>query len=361
KLAHLLVNYSIKLKKGESCLINAIDVPSSMVEYLIEEVYAVGAYPVVNVSTITIDRAMVKGSTQESLSHWATIDSYRMNNVDTFIGIRGIVNPRELASLTEQNQLYMKHYDTPVHHDIRIPHTRWVVLRYPTLLMAYQANLSFEEFTAFFYKVTTEVDYPKMRKAMEKAKIYLDQADMVHITGKGTDLSFSIKGMGSIVCAGEMNIPDGEIYTAPIKESVNGVITYNTPSTYNGHLFSDISFTIEKGKIVQATSDDTELLNKILDTDEGSRYFGEFALGCNPAILEPMDNTLFDEKIAGSFHFTPGMAYEDCDNTNRSSIHWDLVHIQRPEYGGGEIIIDNELIRKDGRFVHPSFTDLNFD
>jgi aminopeptidase len=359
KLAKLLVNYSVALKEGEVCLINAVDVPISMVEKLIKAVVDAKAIPLLNQSTIRAERALIEYSSPESLKLWADIDAYRMAKVDAFIGIRAIVNSRENATIQKQYTNYAHLYNTPVHHDIRVPKTKWVVLRYPTQLMAYQANMGSKEFEDYFWKVTTEVDYKAMEKAMQKAKAFLDKADKVEIKGVGTDLSFSIKNMGSIICAGEMNIPDGEIYSCPVKDSVNGTITYNCSSTYNGHTFNDVAFTIKDGKIIEATSDDTKALNAILDTDEGARYFGEFALGCNPAITFAMDNILFDEKIAGSFHFTPGNAYEDCDNGNRSAIHWDLVQIQSQEYGGGQIFIDGELIRQDGIFVHESFVDLN--
>lgn len=359
QLAHLLVTYSVSLKKGERCLINATDVPISMVEALIEEVYQAGGYPEVNISNIAIERALIKGASSESLTGWTDNDSYKMNNMDAFIGIRGIVNPAEMAHVGKGYELYNKIYNNKVHHDIRVPHTKWVVLRYPTSLMAYKANMSFKEFEEYFYRVTSEVDYEAMDKAMDKAKAFMDQVDRVHIIAKDTDLSFSIKNIGSVKCSGHRNIPDGEIYSAPVLNSVNGVIHYNTASTYHGHTFNDVRFVIKEGKIVEATSDDTIAINKVLDSDEGARYFGEFALGCNPAITFAMDNTLFDEKIAGSIHFTPGNAYTNCDNTNRSSVHWDLVQIQTPQYGGGEIWMDGELIRKDGVFVHPSFTDLN--
>ncbi|WP_422481785.1 aminopeptidase [Pleomorphochaeta sp. DL1XJH-081] len=360
-LARLLVRYSIGLKPGESCLIHATDVPDSMVEKLVEEVYEAGGYPQVQLMSIRLERALIAQSTTKSLSLWAECDAFRMNKMDAFIGIRGIVNPREHATLGASFHSYMEYYNAPVHHDIRVPHTKWVVLRYPTQLMAYQANMSTKEFEDFFYSVTSEVDYLAMAAAMEKAKAFLDLADSVHIVAKDTDITFSIKGMGAVPCAGLRNIPDGEIYTCPIRDSVNGIITYNTASTYHGHCFTDISFTVKNGKIIDATADDVDAINAILDSDEGARYFGEFALGCNPNINFAMDNTLFDEKIAGSIHFTPGNAYDTCDNGNRSSIHWDLVQIQTPQFGGGKIYIDGQLIREDGRFVHEAFVDLNFD
>ncbi|MGI6433606.1 MAG: aminopeptidase [Sphaerochaetaceae bacterium] len=360
ELARLLVTYSVELQKGENCLINAMDVPPSMIEHLIEAVYEAGGNPLVNMSTIGIERALIGDSTQHSLQLWADIDAQRMARMDAFIGIRGIVNPREMANVQQQYHSYMHLYDKPVHHDIRIPKTKWVVLRYPTQLMAYQAQMSTKEFEDFFYRVTVDVDYRAMDEAMQSAKAFLDRTDQVHIIGPKTDITFSIKGMGSVICAGKRNIPDGEIYSCPHKESVEGIITYNTPSTFNGHQYNQVQFVVRKGKIVEATGDDSEKLNAVLDTDEGARYFGEFSFGCNPRIHHPMDNTLFDEKIAGSIHLTPGNAYQECDNGNRSAVHWDLVQIQTPQYGGGEIYLDGVLVRKDGRFVHPAFAALNF-
>ena len=160
---------------------------------------------------------------------------------------------------------------------------------------------------------------------------------------------------------GDHNIPDGEVFSCPVRDSVEGVIQYNAPTVYQGVSFDDIRLEFEKGKIVNATSNNTKRLNEILDSDAGARYIGEFAIGFNPYITEPMRDILFDEKIAGSFHFTPGQAYEEADNGNKSQVHWDMVCIQRPEYGGGEIIFDGELIRKDGLFVKEELESLNPD
>ena len=359
RLAALLVEHSVRLEAGESCLINAVDVPTTMVEALVNAVYDKGAYPIVHLWNQRIERAVVERATEASLDTWAHVDQYRMEQMDAFIGIRGVANVRELATISEQANMASLRYDKPVHMQTRLTKTKWVVLRYPTEVMAMQANMGTVEFEDFFYRVCTEVDYEAMGAAMAEAKRFLDQVDQVRIVAPDTDLSFSIKGMGWIPCAGEMNIPDGEIYTAPVKDSVNGTIRYNTESTYHGHSFKDVSFTFRDGKIVEAHADDDEKINAILDQDEGARYIGEFALGVNPAILSPMDNTLFDEKISGSIHFTPGNAYEDCDNTNRSSVHWDLVQIQRSEWGGGAMYFDGELVRKDGVFVHPRLLCLN--
>lgn len=359
RLADLLVRYSVNLQKGESCLINAVDVPVAMTEALIEAVYEAGGNPVVNIWSERIERAMTEGATKDSLKVWTDVDSYRMKAMDAFIGIRGIANVRELASIPDQTSLVSEHYNRPVHLGIRVPHTKWVVTRFPTEIMAMQAGKSTREFEDFFYRVTTEVDYGDMARRFAQAKPFLDAVDKVRIIAPGTDLSFSVKGLGWVPCAGQANIPDGEIYTAPVRTSVNGTIAYNCDSTYHGHKFSDIRFVFKDGKIVEAHADDDALIDAILDADEGARYVGEFALGVNPQITEPMDNILFDEKIGGSFHFTPGNAYDDCDNGNRSSVHWDLVQRQDAKAGGGEIWMDGVLVRKDGVFVHEALKMLN--
>lgn len=254
--------------------------------------------------------------------------------------------------------LYEKLYSTPVHHGIRVPKTRWVVLRYPNESMAQLSGTSTEAFEDFYFQVCN-LDYSKMGRAMKSLVELMNRTDQVRVTGEGTDLTFSIKGIPAIACDGQLNIPDGEVYTAPVRDSVQGVITYNAPSLYQGCTFENVRLEFENGKIVKATANHTERLNEIFDTDEGARYIGEFAIGVNPYILKPMKDILFDEKIMGSIHFTPGNCYDDAYNGNSSAIHWDLVMIQREEYGGGEIYFDGRLIRKNGRFVIPELECLN--
>ncbi|MDD5629069.1 MAG: aminopeptidase, partial [Elusimicrobia bacterium] len=278
-----------------------------------------------------------------------------MKQADAYIGIRGPDNPFDLADLPgRQMGMYQSIFFKRVHMQQRIPHTRWVVLRYPNNAMAQLAKTSQEAFEDFYFDVCC-ADYPRMDKAMDRLAALMRRTDRVRLTGQGTDLSFSIKGMPPVKCAGRLNIPDGEIYTAPVKDSVNGVIRYNTPTLHDGVVYHGVTLTFAKGRIVRAAADaDSKKLNAVLDTDAGARYVGEFALGVNPFIREPMLDTLFDEKIAGSFHFTPGNAYDDADNGNRSAVHWDMVFIQRPEYGGGEMWFDGRLVRKDGRFTDRS-------
>lgn len=360
KLAETLINYSCHLKKGEKVLISFSNSECEpLVKALIKEAYKIGALPYVHQDTISISRELRKNITEEQLNDMAKYDSLRMNDMDAYIGFSSPLNAYELSDVPqEKTDLFNRLYMNPVHFDIRVPKTKWVVLRYPNSSMAQLAKKSTEAFEEFYFDVCS-VDYAKMDKAMDNLKNLMEKTDKVHIKGNGTDLTFSIKGIPAIKCSGEMNIPDGEVYTAPVKNSINGVLSYTCPSLYEGFTYDNIKLTFKDGKIINAIANDTERINKVFDTDEGARYVGEFALGVNPYITEPMMNILFDEKISGSFHFTPGNAYEDAFNGNRSAIHWDLVCIQTPEYGGGEIWFDDVLIRKDGLFVLPELECLN--
>ncbi|WCF10120.1 aminopeptidase [Paenibacillus thiaminolyticus] len=359
KLAQNLVGYSINVQPGENVLIEMIGSERELVTMLVDEVAARGGRPFVQLTDRKVLRSLIKNASEEQMKTWREYDLLRMQNMQGYIGIRAGENANEMSDVPEDKmKLYDAIYSHPVHMEERVKRTKWVVLRYPNASMAQLANTSSEAFEDFYFDVCN-LDYSKMDKAMESLKALMDRTDKVRLTGPGTDLTFSIRGIGSIKCSGQNNIPDGEVYTAPVRDSVNGTLTYNTPSIYNGFTFENISFRFENGKIVEATSNDTARINHILNSDEGARHIGEFAIGVNPYILHPMKDTLFDEKIAGSIHFTPGQAYETADNGNRSSIHWDLVLIQRPEYGGGEMYFDDVLVRKDGLFVIPELECLN--
>ena len=359
KLAKNLINYSVKLKPGEKILIESLGNEVLLTRELIRQAYLAGGIPFVTVKNNELTRVLLMNATKEQMTKIGEFEAIRMREMDAYIGIRIWENINEMSDVPAENmKLYMEYYWKPVHKEIRVCKTKWCILRYPNHSMAQLANMSTEAFEDFFFDVCC-LDYQKMSLAMDSLVELMNKTDVVRIKGPGTDLTFSIKGMKAIKCDGEKNIPDGEVYTAPVKDSVNGYITYNVPAVYQGFTFENIRFEFKNGKIVKAIANDSERINKILDTDEGARYIGEFALGVNPYILKPMKDTLFDEKINGSFHFTPGSSYEDCYNGNESAIHWDLVCIQRPEYGGGEIWFDDKLVRKDGRFVIQELDALN--
>ncbi len=359
KLAKGLVNYSVKVQKGEKCLIEAFGIDTALVNALVKEVYLAGGYPFVWLRDTKVTRAILNGCDTEVLSKMADYDGYMMKEMDCYIGIRGGGNAFELCDVDAKKMSdYSTIYSKKVHHELRVGGTKWVILRYPNPSMAQLASMSTEAFEDYYFNVCT-LDYAKMDRAMDSLKALIEKTDKVRIVAPSTDLTFSIKGMPAVKCSGSCNIPDGEIYTAPLKYSVNGVITYNAPSINDGFKFENVSLTFENGKIVKATSNNTEKLNEILNVDEGARYVGEFAFGVNPFIDKPMGDILFDEKISGSIHFTPGSCYEECDNGNHSAEHWDLVLIQTEQYGGGEIYFDDVLIRKNGLFVIDELKCLN--
>ncbi len=357
KLAEGLTGFSTGLKKGERVLIDAFDVPDSIVIALIRAARKLGAHPYVQLHRARVTRELSLGAEEAQFTPHAEIELARMQKMDAYIALRGSDNIFEGADIPADRVQLVSRLMKPV-IDHRVGKTKWVVLRWPTSAMAQQAGMSTEAFEEFYLKVCT-LDYSRLTPGMAALKKLMDATDRVHLKGPGTDLRFSIKGIGSQPCGGLRNIPDGEVFSCPVKDSVEGVVQYNAPTVYLGSSFDNIRLVFKQGRIVEATSSNTKRLNEILNSDAGARYIGEFAIGFNPYILEPMRDILFDEKIAGSFHFTPGQAYEGVGNGNKSQVHWDMVCIQRPEYGGGEIWFDGKLIRKDGLFVPKSLHKLN--
>jgi aminopeptidase len=360
KLAEALTGFSTRLKKGDKVMIDAFDIPDLMVIALVRAARECGAQPWVRLNHARVNREMLMALEPEMIELNAKLELERMKAMDAYIAVRGSENIFETSDVPPEVSQASAKINHPV-LDWRVGKTRWVVLRWPSSAMAQQAQMSTEKFEDFFFDVCT-MDYARMRPGMAALKARIDAAETVDIKGPGTDLHFSIKGLKAIPCGGRRNIPDGEVYTAPVKDSVEGVLTYNTPTVYQGDGYDNVRLEFKKGKIVKATCNGNDAkLNKILDSDPGARYIGEFSFGFNPFIRDAMRDTLFDEKIAGSFHFTPGQAYEGvADNGNRSQIHWDMVCIQRPDYGGGEIYLDGKLVRKDGLFVgDPGIEKLN--
>jgi aminopeptidase len=359
QLAEGLIGFSTQLKKGERVLIDAFDVPDQMVVSLIRAARRHGAHPYVSLHRARVTREMTLGAAEDQYAPHAEVELARMQKMDAYIALRGSDNIFEASDVPPERVQLVSRLMKPV-LDHRVGKTKWVVLRWPTPSMAQLAGKSTEEFEDFYFRVCT-LDYSRMTVGMKALADLMKATDQVHIKGPGTDLRFSIKGIGAQPCGGLRNIPDGEVFSCPVKDSVEGVVQYNAPTVYLGNSFDNIRLVFKKGRVVEATSNNTKRLNEILDSDDGARYIGEFALGFNPHILEPMRDILFDEKIAGSFHFTPGQAYEGVGNGNRSQVHWDMVCIQRPEYGGGEIYFDGKLIRKDGLFIPASLQKLNPD
>jgi len=359
KLAKMLLEYSNKVEAGQHVLIKGNYVAKPLIKELIKHTYKLGAYPHTEILDDEIGRELSLGNTEERMKKVTMWNLEKYKEIDVFITIVADENDSEYSDVPTEVKIMQARVGKPV-SNLVVNHKQWVLLNYPTPSLAQKAKMSLEQFEDFLLDVCL-VDYAKMNEAMKSLKKLMDKTDRVRITGPGTDLTFSIQGLQAIPCAGDCNIPDGEVFTAPVLNSVNGTIQYNTPSPYQGVVFNNVKLEFKDGKIINATADNNvDKLNEILNTDEGARYIGEFAIAVNPLIKYPMGDILFDEKIDGSLHFTPGQAYEgEADNGNRSAIHWDLVLIQRPEYGGGAIYFDDQLVRQDGRFVLPELECLN--
>ncbi len=355
-LAKNLIDYSVRLQPGEILYLEmkgkeTLELGKEIIKYATLK----GGMPFWFYNDESLLRQFLSSATEEQMQSMANYHLGLMKQASAYLGLRGSDNPFDLSDIdSAQLDKFQKIFYKPVHLEERVRKTKWCVMRFPNNAMAQLAETSQEKFEKFYYDVCN-LNYAKMSDAMDPLVELMAKTDKVHITAPGTDLTFSIKDIPMVKCDGQRNIPDGEVYTAPVRDSINGTISYNTPSLKDGFLYNDIKFTFKDGKIIEATcTGDNKKLNEILDTDDNSRYVGEFAIGVNPFILHPMKDTLFDEKIAGSFHLTPGCCYDEAPNGNISAIHWDLVLIQREDYGGGEIYFDDKLIRKDGIFTDPA-------
>jgi aminopeptidase len=359
RLADILMGHSLHLQPGESVLIECFDVPDEAVSALVERAAAAGALPILQQYSQAVRRTQLLCATEASMRLAGEVELHRMAAVDAYIAVRGSHNVTELADVpVDKMKLFTKYVQKPVHFDLRVKRGRWVVLRYPTASMAQLAGMSSAGFADFYFAVCT-LDYGHLARAMQPLEELMNRTDRVRLVSPGTDLTFSIKGIPAVLCGGEHNIPDGEVFTAPVRESINGTIAFNAPTVYQGVAFDQVSLKFKDGQVVESGGSDPKRIEDILNTDEGARYTGEFAIGVNPRITRPMRDILFDEKIAGSVHLTPGQCYDEADNGNQSEVHWDLVLLQDRAHGGGELWFDDVLVRQDGLFVTPELQPLN--
>lgn len=359
QLAETIVNHSIKVQKDENVkiLVETME-PIDLVKELVKLINEKGANVDVSFNDPSVEALVNKGTSDKKIEFLKKKEKLDIDNFDSFIRI--YCNQGDYltnivpADITNKIGHALKEF-----RDIRANERKWVLLNYPSIIDSHKAKMNYDEFKEFSFDAMC-YDYEQMAKDLEPLKKLMEKTDKVRLTGVGTDITFSIKDIPAIPCAGECNIPDGECFTAPVKDSINGVIKYNTPSPYRGHVFHGVTLEFKDGKIIKATCDeDNDRLNEIFDTDEGARFVGEFSIGTNPMIKYPMGDILFDEKIIGSIHFTPGACYDEAPNGNSSSIHWDMVLIQREDYGGGNIYFDDVLIRENGIFVIDELKHLN--
>ena len=360
KLAQNLVRHSLRVVPDERVLLDFRGPATvELLREVITEVTRAGGVPFVLFGEDSLTRRFLRDANEDQVAAWGKINENLMREMQCYMRVNGTDNPFDLADLSENARKWEReYYMNRVHLKIRVPNTKWVVLRYPTYSMAQQARMSREAFADLYYKVCN-LDYERFSRAMDPLKELMEKTDRVRLTAKDTDVEFSIKGIGVVKCDGAMNIPDGEVFTAPVKDSVNGVITYNSGTIYSGTSWDWVRLFFEKGKIVNIeASNDVEKLREIFSTDEGASFMGEFSFGLNPHLHAAIKDTLFDEKIYGSFHTALGQCYDNASNGNQSAIHWDLVCIQTEQYGGGKVWMDGALARENGHWVHPDLRDV---
>lgn len=354
ELAEKIIGYSTRTEKGDNVLVEVFGLNGAhLAQEMAQAAFDRGANPFIQIHDTDIVRIERERGDRDYWSRRRDVAGMpTMKEMDVYIGLRASENIYELGGVSpEADKAYSEEYFRPVHSRERVNNTRWCVMRYPSPAFAMNARMPTDRFADFYYKACL-LDYAELGERMKPLHERLAAAKEVKLVGEGTDITLGIEGQNWIPCAGDVNIPDGEIFSSPIIDSVNGTITY-APSVYNGKPFGWIRFDVKDGVIVDCDSDNKEALESILDTDEGARRFGEFAIGTNPHISEPMFDILFDEKIWGSIHLTPGQAYDMASNGNSSAVHWDLVCI------GSDVIIDGEKVREGRYWVVDDLKPLN--
>lgn len=353
-LAQKLLRFSVNLQPGENILIQLSGLNGiGLVRALAQEARAIGAHPFFNIQDTETQRILLEAGDATYWERQANVDGLPlMKQMHAFIGIRASLNIYESADVTKAaNKAYAEKYLHPVHFEQRVKQTKWCILRYPSEAFAMNAKMPTSRFTEYFYDACL-LDYSQLKEAMLPLEEMLRAGKEIHMKGEGTDIRFSIEGQNWVPCYGTHNIPDGELFSAPLLHSVNGHIRY-APSVYQGKPFEFVELHVKDGVVVDFDSSNNAALRDILDTDEGARRFGEFSFGTNPVIESPMYDILFDEKIYGSNHLTLGQDYDEAANGNKSAIHWDLVCI------GADVYLDGVLIRNGREFVHPKLVGLN--
>ena len=354
-LARNLVNYSMGVQPGERVMLDFRGASTEgLMREMISAVTEAGGVPFPLWGADSWSRRFLRTAAETQVEAWGAVHEKLMREMQCYVRVNGTDNPFDTADIPDDARRWEReHYMQRVHLNLRVPNTKWVVLRYPSDSMAQQARRSREAFADLYYDVCN-LDWSRFSRAMDPLKALMERTDEVRLTAKDTDVTLSIKDIGVVKCDGHMNIPDGEVFTAPVRDSVNGVITYNAGALYSGTSWDWIRLTFEAGRIADIeASNDVDKLREVFATDEGASFMGEFSFGLNPGLHEAIKDTLFDEKIYGSFHTALGQCYESAENGNKSAIHWDLVCIQTEAYGGGNVWFDGELVREDGNWVHP--------
>lgn len=352
KMARTVLEYSLNIQPGERVLIDSTKNCSDMIKYMIEIISSRGAIPLVNLEENDIKSQLIRYGSEEQFKLMCKSKSALLENVDVYINMMSSDNCFDMSDVpSDKRALYQKYYFKPINFEIIVPKLRWITVDYPSVTSAIQFGMSTQAYEDMFFKAVN-TDYKKLYEYMLPLKKVFDKGHSVKIRSKDANLDFGIRKCKSAICCGTINLPDGEIFIAPDIDTMEGFVRFNAPSRYQGSRFENTYLEFNNGKVIKAKSSNNERkLLEILDSMDGNRYVGEFALGTNPNITKLTSGILFDEKILGSFHIAMGNSHDLSDNGNKASIHWDMVHMLTKEFGGGQIYVDNELIMQDGHFV----------
>jgi aminopeptidase len=359
-ISELIVHHSLCLKRGERVLIDVIGQPEEFIKELVNCVYKIGAEPIVQYFPVGLMKSLISGVSPGQLAFWVKNQLNLLENVQAYVSIREEENSYEYYDLPDDTyKLYVSQYVKPTQMKA-LGLERWLLLKLPTAGMAQKAKLSTEGLNRLFYN-SISMNYREFASKVQPLADRLSHTDRVRIVSPYTDLQFSIKGIPNLICDGKFNLPDGEIFTAPVLNTVQGEIRFNISTTFLGRVYSDIQLEFNKGKLVKATGNCPDDIMALLSTDEGASRIGEFGIGLNPYIQQPTNNLCFDEKMAGSVHLAMGQCFSLASNGNESSIHIDFVLCQLESFGGGEMYFDDKLVRKNGLFIEPELQYLNDD
>lgn len=346
ELAALLVGYSLKVKKGDVVKISGTELAKPLILAAYEEVVKKGGHPLVDLFFDEAGEIFYRRASGAQLDYLSPVRLYAAKKIDAALFIHSPSNTRMLSDVGPAKIARVRRANKPV-SDIIMKRVRWVLVNYPTRALAQEAEMPLSRYEDFLFN-SCLVDWREMKRDLQYLKKVLERTDVVRIVGEDTDISFSIRGRKAIICAGESNMPDGEIFTAPVEGSVEGKIYYGFPAIFGGREVSGIRLRFEKGKVVEATAEKNEdLLLRLLDTDRGARVPGEFGIGYNYGIDRFTRDILFDEKIGGTIHIALGKSYAESGGKNDSALHWDMIKDLRQE---GVIYLDDRPIMEKGSF-----------
>lgn len=346
KLADILANYSVKIKKGDIVELSCGPEAKPLVLELSKLILKKGASPLIRTGIEGFGHVYYKYASEESLKKKPVIAMFEAKHVQAWISIGTDYNTKELSEV-DPKKMAIRSKVMKLISDYIVNKDNWVILEYPTNALAQDAEMSLEDFEDFAYNACL-ADWKKESIRQEKLVKLVDKTKKVRIKSHDTDLTFSIKGKKAIKCCGHRNMPDGEVFTEPVKRSVNGYIAYSFPAIKGGREVDGIRLEFRNGKVIKATAEKNEdYLKTMIKIDEGASYIGEFGMGVNYGIKRFIKQILFDEKIGGTIHLALGRAYKETGGENKSSLHWDMIKDLRK---GGQVFFDDKLVMQNGKW-----------